>query len=180
VLAKKTGDAPCYVNVGKSVAQVFGAYKRGRYQKVSPAEAGVLLAGRQIRIGTYGDPYACPVDVWENVTAHAGGWTGYSHQWKEPKFDHGRWSRLVMASADTLDDALLANLHGMRVFRVSVGIDPQPLETTCPASTEGGKKTTCADCMLCAGTSKKARDIVIADHALGHKNRVIKIQKVPA
>jgi hypothetical protein len=34
--------------------------------------------------------------------------------------------------------------------------------------------------MLCGGTSKTARDIVIADHALGHKNRVIKIQKVPA
>ena len=178
ILAKESGAPPCYVNAGKSVAQVFGAYKRGRYQKVSPAEAGILIAGKKIRIGTYGDPYAISVAIWEDVTAHAEGWTGYTHQWKERKFDHARWSRLVMASADNLDDALLANLHGMRAFRVSVGIDPQPLETTCPASTEGGKKTTCADCMLCAGTSKKARDIVIADHARGHAKRIIRL--VPA
>lgn len=32
-LASKTGDAPCYVNVGRSVRSVFEAYKRGRYQK---------------------------------------------------------------------------------------------------------------------------------------------------
>jgi len=180
VLAKKTGKAPCYVNVGKSVAQVYKAYKRDRYQRVTPAEAGILLAGRQIRIGTYGDPYACPVDVWEDVTSHAKGWTGYTHQWQRKRFNHARWSRFVMASTETIDQSALANLYGMRTFRVSIGIDRQPLEATCPASKEAGARTTCADCMLCGGTSKTARDIVIADHALGHKNRVIKIQKVPA
>ena len=47
-----------------------------------------------------------------------------------------------------------------------------------PASAESGKKTTCENCMLCAGTSKAAKDIVIADHALGHKKRVINIERV--
>jgi hypothetical protein len=27
--------------------------------------------------------------------------------------------------------------------------------------------------MLCGGTTKKAKDVVIADHAVGHKRRVI-------
>jgi hypothetical protein len=30
--------------------------------------------------------------------------------------------------------------------------------------------------MLCAGTSKQARDIVIADHAVGHQRRVINLR----
>jgi hypothetical protein len=32
--------------------------------------------------------------------------------------------------------------------------------------------------MLCGGTTKNARDIVIADHALGHKKRVISINAI--
>ena len=176
-LAKKTGSAPCYVNVGRSVAQVFKAYKRGRYERVSPERAGELLAGKQLRIGTYGDPYACPVTIWEKLTMHAKGWTGYTHQWKRKAFDHSRWARFVMASTENIDDATLANLHGMRSFRVSIGLDKQPLEVSCPASAEAGKRATCSDCMLCGGTSKTARDIVIADHALGHKKRVIELVK---
>jgi hypothetical protein len=81
-----------------------------------------------------------------------------------------------MASADTADEAAQANLYGMRVFRVSVGVDRQAGETTCPASAEGGRRATCDKCMLCAGTSKAARDIVIADHAVGHKRRAIMLQ----
>jgi hypothetical protein len=76
-----------------------------------------------------------------------------------------------MASADTADQAAQANLFGMRVFRVSVGVDRQAGEAVCPASVEAGKKSTCDKCMLCAGTSKTARDIVIADHAAGHAKR---------
>jgi hypothetical protein len=32
--------------------------------------------------------------------------------------------------------------------------------------------------MLCAGTSKAARSIVIADHAAGHEKRVISIRSI--
>jgi hypothetical protein len=103
---------------------------------------------------------------------------GYSHQWDTPGFDHSAWAPLVMASADTVDQAARANLYGMRVFRVSIGADKQPMETTCPASAEGGRRATCATCMLCGGTSKQARDVVIADHAVGHKRRVIMMATV--
>ena len=173
ILAKINGQAPCYVNVGRSVRSVFEAYKRGRYQRATPGQLRAILAGRKVRLGTYEDPAAAPVAMWQEITADAAGVVGYSHQWQSVNFDHAAWAPLIMASADSIDEAAQANLYGMRVFRVSVGVDKQPGEATCPASAEGGKKATCDLCMLCGGTSKAARDIVIADHAVGHKRRVI-------
>lgn len=177
-LASETGDAPCYVNVGRSVRSVFEAYKRGRYVHATPGTLRRILAGRKIRLGTYGDPAAAPVAMWQEITADAAGIVGYSHQWQSVNFDHAAWAPLVMASADNIDEAAQANLYGMRVFRVSVGVDKQSGETTCPASAEGGKKATCDTCMLCGGTSKQARDVVIADHAVGHKRRVFMLQTI--
>lgn len=176
LLASETGDAPCYVNVGRSVRSVYEAYKRGRYVKASPGTLRRILAGRKVRLGTYGDPAAAPVRMWQEITADADGIVGYSHQWQSVGFDHAAWAPLVMASADNIDEAAQANLYGMRVFRVSVGVDKQSGEVTCPASAEGGKKATCDTCMLCGGTSKAARDVVIADHAVGHKRRVIQMR----
>lgn len=175
ILARENGQAPCYVNVGRSVRSVYEAYKRGRYTPATPAQLRVILKGRKVRLGTYGDPAAAPVAVWQTITADAAGIVGYSHQWQSVNFDHAAWAPLVMASADNIDEAAQANLFGMRVFRVSVGIDKQSGETTCPASAEGGRRATCDSCMLCGGTSKAARDIVIADHATGHQKRVIRL-----
>jgi len=174
-LASETGAAPCYVNVGRSVRSVYEAYRRGRYTRADAATIARALAGKIVRLGTYGDPAAAPVHMWEQITRYALGRRGYTHQWDRPGFDAAAWGRLVMASADTIDEAAKANLLGMRVFRVSIGVDKQPGETICPASAEGGKKSTCAKCTLCAGTSIQARDVVIADHATGHARRVIKI-----
>jgi len=176
LIAKQTGKPPCYVAVWQAPRAVFAAYKAGRYEKATPKQIGKIITGKKLRIGTYGDGAAAPVEIWEDMTEFTAGHTGYSHQWKRPDFDHARWSRLVMASADSIDDAALANLYGMRAFRVSVGIDPQPAEAICPASAEAGRRTTCEKCLLCAGTSKTAKDIVIADHATGHKKRVIQLQ----
>jgi hypothetical protein len=173
IKAKKTGKPPCYVQVGKSVLSVYNAYRRGRYVKADPATIAAALAGKIVRIGTYGDPCAAPVQMWNQITRYALGRRGYTHQWDRPDFDVDAWAPLVMASADTIDQAAKANLLGMRVFRVSQGIDVQPGEASCPASAEAGRKSTCAKCTLCAGTSIKARDIVIADHAAGHARRVI-------
>ena len=174
-LAKNTGAAPCYVQVGKSVQSVYHAYKRGRYIKADPATIARALQGKIVRLGTYGDPFAAPVTMWNQIIRYAAGHRGYTHQWNRPDFDAAAWSPLVMASADTIDQAAHANLLGMRVFRVSIGVDKQTGETTCPASAEGLRKSTCAKCTLCAGTSIQARDVVIADHAAGHARRVISI-----
>jgi hypothetical protein len=177
----KTGESdepPCYVNVGRSVLAVFNAYKRGRYTKADSATIAKALAGKIVRIGTYGDPFAAPVRMWSEITRYADGRRGYTHQWNRPDFDVAAWAPLVMASADSIDQAAKANLLGMRVFRVSVGVDVQAGEAMCPASAEAGKRSTCAKCTLCSGTSINARDIVIADHASGHARRVIAIATV--
>jgi len=171
ITAKETGEPPCYVNVGRSVLAVYNAYKRGRYVKADVETIALALAGKALRIGTYGDPAAAPVLMWQRVSRYVIARAGYSHQWQSKGFDHAAWAPLVMASADSIDQAALANLYGMRTFRVSIGVDKQPGETVCPASAEGGRKATCADCMLCGGTTKKAKDVVIADHAIGHDRR---------
>jgi len=171
ITAKETGEPPCYVNVGRSVLAVYNAYKRGRYIKADVETIALALAGKALRIGTYGDPAAAPVLMWQRVSRYVIARAGYSHQWQSLGFDHAAWAPLVMASVDSIDQAALANLYGMRTFRVSIGVDKQPGETVCPASAEGGRKATCADCMLCGGTTKKAKDVVIADHAIGHDRR---------
>ena len=178
VLARKSGKPPCYVQVAKSVLSVYSAYRRGRYVRADAATIAKALAGKIVRIGTYGDPAAAPVRMWSQITRYAAGRRGYTHQWDTIGFDVNAWAPLVMASADTIDQAAKANLLGMRVFRVSQGIDVQAGEAMCPASKEAGQRTTCAKCTLCAGTSIKARDIVIADHAAGHARRTIMLAVV--
>ena len=178
IKARKSGKPPCYVQVAKSVLSVYNAYRRGRYVRADLETIALALSGKALRIGTYGDPAAAPVSTWQRVSRYVSARAGYSHQWQTAGFDHAAWAPLVMASADTVDQAALANLHGMRVFRVSTGVDKQPNEVTCPASAEGGRKATCATCMLCGGTSKQAKDVVIADHAAGHARRVIMLSVV--
>jgi len=173
--AKKTGKPPCYVNVGRSVRAVYEAYKRGRYDRISLPELALKLAGKKLRIGTYGDGAAAPVSVWQALTTYTAGHVGYTHQWERVGFNHAAWSELAMASADTIEQAQTAHDLGYRTFRVSIGIDKHAGEVSCPASAEAGKKATCTDCMLCGGATKRAKHIVIQDHALGHKRRVINI-----
>ena len=80
-----------------------------------------------------------------------------------------------MASADTPEQRITAKSLGLRTFRVAQDNVLQAGEIKCPASAEAGRKTTCSDCKLCGGTSVKAKDIVIQDHAVGHAKRVIAI-----
>ncbi len=170
-------SAPCYVRVGESVLSVYRAYRRGSYARATSVDqVAAALRGRKLRLGTYGDPAAAPVALWQLLVSLSAGHVGYTHQWQAHGFNARAWSPLVMASADTADEARQATAMGMRYFRVSIGVDKAPLEVTCPASIEGGRKAQCSDCMLCAGTSKNARSIVIADHAAGHAKRVIAIR----
>jgi hypothetical protein len=172
ILARASGEAPCYVQVAKSVLSVYGAYTRGRY-----ARAGVdfhvkllpeLFAGLAFRIGTYGDPTAIPFQTWRAATLKAAFVNGYVHQWLNPKFQAFRL--LCMASADT--DVEMAMAHGMgwRTFRVRDSLAPlqKGVEIMCPASKEAGYKTDCASCKACGGLSAKAKvSIAILPHGIG-------------
>lgn len=153
----------CYVVLGHGPSHVWKSFERGVYPDADPAEVGWLLAGKVIRLGTYGDPAAAPIKVWQDLTRFAAAWTGYSHAWRTLGTD---WREMLMASADTLDEAWTAQDMGWRTFRVGAGAIYG--EVRCPASAEAGKKTVCADCRACMGLAGKARaSIVIAPHGNG-------------
>jgi len=175
ILAKASGEAPCYVQVGKSVASVYAAYKRGRYarpdidydKRILPD----LFAGLAFRMGTYGDPTAAPYQVWRAATVKAAFVNGYVHQWLNAKF--AAFKFLCMASADTEAEMQLAHSMGWRTFRVRDTAAPlaKGIEIMCPASKEAGYKTDCASCKACGGLSAKAKvSIAIMPHGNGARS----------
>ena len=169
-------EAPCYVNVGRSVRSVYDAYKRGRYVKAPLETIALAIADKNLRIGTYGDGAAAPVIVWHRLIRYCADWVGYSHQWRN--IAASDWAGMLMASVDNDQEYADAKALGWRTFRVALNEGKAATEARCPASKEMGQRTTCNACLLCSGTSKRAKDIVIIDHALGHKRRVIRLATV--
>ena len=157
----------CYVNVGQAPQAVWKTYKRGGYERLSPEEAGLRLAGRGVRLGAYGDPGMVPLEVWSALTVHARMWTGYTHQWRG--LDRA-WARFLMASADTVEDRREARLRGWRSFYVApVGTERADGAVLCLSEARG---TSCLDCGACAGTRGRdsvAVDIFIGAHGSGAK-----------
>ena len=164
---RPTNDGSCYVNIGRSVESVYGAFVRGRYARphtdYDVALLPELFADSIFRLGSYGDPAAAPFRVWQHATQLVRARNGYTHQWREfPQF-----AALCMASVDSEAQAIEARSSGWRTFRVRAAVTAPVMagEIACPASEEAGKRTTCSDCRACGGTQAKARvSIVIAAH----------------
>jgi hypothetical protein len=125
----------------------------------TPEQVGAMLGGRMVRLGSYGDPMAVPADVWEALTAHCAGHTGYTHQWANPAIDadhKARVNALCMASADNEQEAQAARDANVRYFRIRTADEAVNRgEFVCPASEEAGKRKTCATCGACNGTDEK-------------------------
>ena len=156
----------CYVNVGQGALAVYRAFLRGNYPTATDADARNAGARRVVRLGTYGDPAAVPVSVWENLTADAVAHTGYTHAWRG--IGSG-YSHLLMASADSVRDMREAHASGWRTFRVVTHANTvqrfRRMESVCPASAEAGKKLTCIECKACDGNATNRRaSIVIQAH----------------
>lgn len=164
----------CYVRVDQGPLVVWKAYKRGIYP-YRPAAGAIeaLGIGRMVRLGTYGDPAAVPVHVWESLTRHAKGRTGYTHQWLNPALPSAHLdalARLCMASVDGPEEADFARGAGYRYFRIRTAAQPLAArEFICPASDEAGKRKTCAECRACDGTApgkeRGASPVIIAHGA---------------
>jgi hypothetical protein len=162
-----TGKArTCYVNVGQGAQSVWKAFRRGVYPVATADQARNAGARRVVRLGTYGDPAAVPVSVWENLTADATAHTGYTHAWRG--IGSG-YSHLLMASADSVRDMREAHAGGWRTFRVVTHTNTvqrfRRKESVCPASAEAGYKLTCIDCKACDGNATNRRaSVVIQAH----------------
>jgi len=154
---------PCYVKTWQAPRSIYAAFKRGVYATAYPATARKLFADRKVRLGSYGNPSAAPFEIWMNAVSDAIACTGYVHNWRTCD---RRWSELVMASVETVAEAIEARKLGYRLFRVrEEGDSLQSREISCPASKEAGHKTTCSSCIACGGHSSKTRvDIAILPH----------------
>jgi hypothetical protein len=163
------GKRTCYVRM-QAPPSVWKAYVRGSYPRVTDGAAiSVLGMGRKVRLGSYGDPAAVPFHVWASLVSLADGNTGYTHQLAHPAFDT-RLLLLCMVSADSAAELRHAESIGARAFHVRPVGAPLPSKVAqCPAAAEAGKRTVCAACMLCGGSSVKARSISIEAHGASRK-----------
>lgn len=150
----------CYVNVGQGANSMYNAYKRGRY---TPIESYAELAGKKIRFGAYGDPFALPDYLLDKLSSMSLANTSYTHQ---PRLAPESFKAHTMASADSLEEKREFNADGWRTFRTVVPDDEGNVELDhdeilCPSYTNG---TQCTDCLLCAGTSVQAKNIAMPVH----------------
>ena len=152
-LRRSTGGA-CYVELGKAPNNVWQAWRNGRYGEAEPW----MFAGHVLRAGSYGDPAMLPYDVWGTILPYPKITIGYTHQWAtaDPRF-----SRFCMASVETEAQRLQAKAMGYRTFRVTTQSETLAGEIMCPHYTRGVQ---CVDCLLCAGTKRKAKDIAVLAH----------------
>ena len=161
----------CYVNIAHGPHITYKAYMNDKYIPFNENEHLELFRGRKIRLGSYGDPAAVPVSVWEKVCSVSDGWTGYTHQWNA-RFVEPALKDYCMASADNETEYKKAKAKGWRCFRVRMSENEQVLENefVCPASNEAGVKTNCSSCRACMGlNAKTSKDPVIVVHGLEHK-----------
>lgn len=164
----------CYVNVGQGPRTVADGMARGIYPTISIDDAVELVRGFLLRLGTYGDPGMVPATMWAELVAAAIDHTGYTHRATDLGAD---LLGLLMASADSQDEARELQAMGWQTFRVST--DPSETrdrgEARCPASAEAGRRVTCETCPIkCNGAAAGTiAGRVILDHGLGGIGRSI-------
>lgn len=155
----------CYVDI-RLPQTIWLAYQRGAYPYALPH----VLRNRPVRLGAYGDPVAVPLFVFERLIEHISGWTGYTHLWRTCDI---AWSGILMASVDSANEQYEAQTAGWRTFRVRTAHEPlRAHEIACPASDEGGHKSTCVKCRLCDGTQTnddRRKNIAIIAHGRAGK-----------
>lgn len=155
----------CYVSLFHGPVQIWRTLQAGKYPLLTGQAAAAALAGEQLRITAYGDPAFVPFEVWRTLLSRADGWAGYTHQWQTCDL---RFRSLLMASVETEREATRAHHLGWRTFRARPhGAALLPSEFQCPASDEGGHRSTCAQCQLCRGTSSPAKSVSILLHGRG-------------
>lgn len=155
-------DRTCYVTVFQAPNQIWKAYNKGNYSKLPSFD---VFQGRKVRFGSYGDPVFIPFDIVHSIARVASGWTGYTHQWRNPLF--AAYAGYFMASTENIEGTKQAHAQGWRTFRVAANLETLPGEIICPNTTRG---ITCEQCGLCKGTAIKAKSILIEVHGQGSKN----------
>lgn len=161
---RPSAGGACYVNVAQGPRAVYAKYLRGGYAYAFGPYMGEFVQGRMVRVGSYGDPAAIPLEVWTVLLKGTAGHTGYTHQWRMAAVQG--FASILMASCDTPEERTTARSMGWRTFTIRLESDPLAVrESACPASPEGGDKLACVDCGMCNGTeSGRKGSIAIVVH----------------
>lgn len=148
-------EGGCYVNVGQGPTSVYKAYLQGSYPKLTSYD---VFKARAVRLGTYGEPTAIPLEVIAEMLSKASMWTGYTHRWMRP--ENQDYKKYCVASCDSVAQVLKASELGWDTFRhKSEASTALENETLCLNESTGIQ---CIQCGLCNGQSKK--NIVITRH----------------
>lgn len=164
----------CYVVVVQGPNMVWKSLNKGNYPVMDAQKVSEKFAGKTVRLGTYGDPAAVPVEVWQRLLTHSNGHMGYTHQWQNTTLPAATLDGLrgiTMASCDNETERAQARAWGWRSFTVlNDGALPAFRESVCPASEEAGKKLTCIQCKMCDGAnSGRKGSILIQSHGTRSK-----------
>lgn len=165
---KGTADnRSCYVLL-LGVSQIYKSYQNGKYDQYDPKIHDEYFKQNVVRMGSYGEMAALPLDKIKHLAKISAGHTAYTHAWKKkPKL-----KKFMMASVDSEKQAREAQAKGWRTFRILKPLElPLLNEIECPASEEffkkRGKKYTCEQCQLCCGQEVKGKSITISAHGVG-------------
>ena len=122
---------------------------------------------RAVRIGSYGDPAAVPIDVWDRLTDNGTvPFTGYTHQWRWAT----RLQKYCQASVDTLAEAEEAWALGWKTYRCRAVGEPLVYnEIQCPGALG---ENACIYCGLCDG-----KECNVSTEVHGLRYKVDKFQK---
>jgi hypothetical protein len=158
--------AGCYVDVSRAPLSVWRSWKAGRIPLATETDRA-RVRSLALRIGSYGDPGAVPVAVWQAIVTDGQRRAGYTHAWRTRPDLQG----LCMASADSAAEHHVARSKGWRTFRVLPVLDDvegtaRPGEIECLAESRG---KSCIDCGLCHGAHEKSARASIFIRAHGAK-----------
>lgn len=140
----------CYVITFQGPRAIWQSAKDKPVSKLSKLHVAYLNTFG-LRLGSYGDPLAVPIESWLPLLKASAFHTGYTHQWQEPSIDSLSkefWKGKVMASTSSLKEASLAISQGWKVFHISAE-KPPILAVHCPADKLDGGKQTCFSCRKC-------------------------------
>lgn len=168
-------DRTCYVNLYKQgVFSVYNAYKRGSYP-VCDIKYMQLFNDRHVRIGSYGDPAAVPIHVWETITKFCKDYTGYTHSWRTCD---SIYSKFCMASCESVDDYYLANKIGYRTFRLISDPNEARDENEKPCPAQINDKVHCDKCNYCDGfdctrsnSNRKKLNVTVVFHGAAGRDK---------
>lgn len=144
----------CYVVVFQGPLMIWKEWQAGKY-KMNPDPHLLRLASRRpVRMGSYGDPAAIPVSVWEKLLGYFPRHTGYTHQWRNKVGEP--FNGLCQASCDNPEEAAEAQALGWKTFTI-VPQDvekPEGLGFHCTKQAIAWKR--CIDCLVCDGVTANA------------------------